>query len=202
MGVINLTGALLVGCSPKIEISQNITSVEVGQSIDYSNILSADKEADINLISEPIDLNKVGSYSLTYSIIYAGKTIEKTCNIDVVDTTAPTLIRNKKSIDYGSEIDLLDKELVSVKDDGDTNPTISVIEGSIDTNISGEYTVVYEVSDCYGNKEINEVIYTVQNKKYTTEELTEYAKTYCDNLISDGHDITYEIDDFGTGICI
>lgn len=187
---------LLSGCYKKIDIIQEITDIEVGSDIDYQTLISSDQEIEIVMKSSTVDNSKVGEYQVTYEISSGKNKVEKSININIIDTTPPVIKKKKTKIEYGSDIDLLDEKYISVSDLGDPDPTLEVVDGAVYTNIPGDHTVKYKASDHYGNVQISDVVYHVKEKEYTLGELVDLAKERADGLIADGCPIKYEEDEF------
>ena len=80
-----------------------------------------------------------------------------------VDTEAPKIVVNNNTIAWMSEPDLLSKDFISIVDNTDSNPTVELMDGSVDTAKDGTYIVKYKVSDEFGNSEIVDITYIVDS---------------------------------------
>lgn len=180
---------------------QKITSVEVGEDVDYNAILSCNN-GKAKLKSGSINNKVVGEYSLVYELTYENNLEEKVIVVVVEDKQAPIIKQLVSSFEYGEEIDLLSSNIIAISDNVDTNPVLEVVEGSIDNKMPGKYNVSYKGVDCYGNA--TEVVYefTVNRKIYTIAELTEYAQNRANEIKKKGVELDVKVDEFGTGITI
>ena len=111
-----------------------------------------------------VDTSKVGAYELTYSAQNGKHTASVTRKVNIVDTKAPeiTLIGDQKvSITKGNSYE--DKG-ANAKDEYDGELTVTV-EGEVDTNTVGDYTLTYKAKDSSGNESSITRTVTVKNKK-------------------------------------
>ena len=127
----------------------NPATVELGTT--YVDAGATTNEGTISIISNNIDTNLVGSYSIVYSATdAAGNTSTATRTVNVVDTTAP-------------EVTLTGAATVTVELGGtytelgatatDASGTVAVvITGTVDTDAVGSYTVIYSSTDASGNE--------------------------------------------------
>lgn len=107
-----------------------------------------------------IDINNVGTYEVTFEIKGKGKTSEEIKQIQVQDTTPPT-VELKKDIFYiGDTINV--EEIVSIKDLSQAEEITyadakAQVDGQFDTSKEGESTVNITVEDKSGNKATQEL---------------------------------------------
>ena len=82
---------------------------------------------------------------------------------------APTIIGlSNKTINIGDDFDPLQDVTANDKEDGDLTDKI-VVEGNVDTNKQGKYTLKYSVSDSKGETTTKNRIITVEEKITTPE---------------------------------
>lgn len=162
----------------------------------------------INNVSKQIKLNNVEKSSidtsqlLTYNIIYSvtdsnGLTTSATRTVIVRDTKSPT-------ITFPTETDLHVSELadfnimnrVSVTDNYDTNPTLTV--NSSIAQIAGKYVVTYSAKDSSGNETIERRVISVNDdysRYYTNIEYLESTGTqYIDTGFIPNQNTGFDID--------
>ncbi|WP_298543369.1 immunoglobulin-like domain-containing protein [uncultured Aquimarina sp.] len=132
---------------------------EIVQGTAYSELgATADDGSMVVINASLVDINTVGSYSVTYNAkdLSCNDAIEVVRTINVVDTTAPVISLtgvNPQIIELGAGY----TELGATTDDG----SMIVIDDSlVDTNTVGSYSVRYNATDTSGNNAI-EVIRTV-----------------------------------------
>ena len=106
------------------------------------------------LASNPVDSNKLGEYTITYNVQdSAGNLAEEVSRIvRVVDTTAPKItIKGEATVELEVGVTFIDQG-VQAEDslEGDISSKVKVL-GAVDTSKSGEYILVYSVSDSSGN---------------------------------------------------
>lgn len=102
-----------------------------------------------------VDITKVGTYTLTYSLsnLKGRNTVEVSRTIKVQDTTAPTItLKGDKTVKIKVGEEYKDPGASAAdKVDGDLTKSVK-IENNVDTGKKGKYTVTYSVSDAAGNK--------------------------------------------------
>ncbi len=100
--------------------------------------------------------------------------------LDEYDTEAPTIEGElDKTVYTGSSISF--KSNITVADNVDESPELSVDSSSVDLNAEGEYTVVYTATDFSGNSTSEEGTITVIKATYTEDEV--YA--LCDEVLAE-----------------
>ncbi|MTH54073.1 DUF5011 domain-containing protein, partial [Bacillus mangrovi] len=119
-----------------------------------------------------VDVNKAGSYTLTYSVTdKSGNAVSAERKVTVIDHIKPAFSGAEDiTIGLNTEFDLLAGVSASDNNDGDLTPAIST-NGSVNTTVEGNYTVTYSVSDRAGNtSEISRII-TVKKIKVSSLEI-------------------------------
>lgn len=112
------------------------------------------------------DLSKLGTYPVTYTANYNGKSKSIDVNIKVVDKTGPEIkLKGGNEIHWRLGKEFKDPGYTAVDDvDGDVTANVAV-EGNVDTNTEGSYTLTYKVKDSSGNETTVERKVTVEQKK-------------------------------------
>lgn len=147
------------------------TTLELGQE-NYIEVLTKEDNVYIkegytySVKDNKIDINKVGSYEITFEIKGKGETIEEIKKIRVQDTTPPTVELKKDTFFIGDSINL--EEIVSIKDLSQAeeirySDAKAQVEGQFETNKEGESTVSITVEDKNGNKATQELKISVTN---------------------------------------
>lgn len=113
-----------------------------------------------------IDINNVGTYDVTFEIKGKGKTSEEIKQIQVQDTTPPTVELKKDNFYVGDSINI--EEIVSIKDLSQAEEITyadakAQVDGQFDTSKEGESTVNITVEDKNGNKATQELKISVKN---------------------------------------
>ncbi len=110
-----------------------------------------------------VDINKAGSYKLTYSVSdVSGNTVTADRTVTVIDNVKPVFSGvSDVTIGLYTEFNVLNGVSASDNNDGDITSKI-LTAGSVDTQKEGEYTVTYTVSDAAGNTGKVTRIITVQ----------------------------------------
>ncbi|WP_299216161.1 immunoglobulin-like domain-containing protein [uncultured Aquimarina sp.] len=138
----------LTGDDPQ-EIERGSTYTELGATVDDGSIIAVDTSS--------LDINTVGSYSVTYNAtdLSCNEAIEVVRTVNVVDTTAPVISltgANPQVIELGAGY----TELGATTDDG----SAVVIDTSVFVDAVGSYSVTYNAIDASGNNAV-EVVRTV-----------------------------------------
>ena len=100
-----------------------------------------------------VDTKKLGDYTITYSAEKWGQSAKETRTIKIIDTAKPTLTlkgEEKITILRGKDYE---EPGFAAKDnyDGDLTKAVT-IDGKVDTEKAGTYTLTYTVSDSSGNQ--------------------------------------------------
>lgn len=123
-------------------------------------------------VSGSVDVNKAGTYSLTYSVTdQSGNTVSISRTITVIDNVKP-VISGATDVVAGLNTTFNPLEGVTVSDNNDGDLTAEMkTTGSVDTSVEGDYFVTYSVSDKAGNTvEIKRKV-TVQKISVSTIEI-------------------------------
>ena len=112
------------------------------------------------------DLSKIGTYPVTYTANYNGKSKSIDVNIKVVDKTGPEIkLKGGNEIHWRLGKEFKDPGFTAVDDvDGDVTANVTV-EGNVDINAEGTYTLTYKAKDSSGNETTVERKVTVEQKK-------------------------------------
>jgi N-acyl-D-amino-acid deacylase len=117
-----------------------------------------DRDGDLTnaiyIDASQVDTSIPGTYSVTYSVTDSdGKTGTATRTVMVEDTTPPVITLLGDDPQVVSAGDNYTESGASATDsvDGDLTSAIAIDSSSVDTQIPGEYTVTYNVSDAAGN---------------------------------------------------
>ena len=162
---------------------------EVSQytTFDYKNGVTASDSIDGDLTSkityeETVDTSKVGEYKVVYSVTNSkGKSISKEIIVKVIENAKPIIEASDKTISLNKEFDSLNGVKASDKEDGDLTSNIKVISNNVNTNVEGEYSVTYEVTDSVLQKVEKTIKVSVVVKTITMKEdglfYLDYLKT-------------------------
>ena len=123
-----------------------------------------DISADIIIDTSTLDVNNVGTYTVTYNVTNAVgvSAIPVTRTIHIVDTTSPTLTLIGPSI-LNIGICSVYTELEALAEDpcfGDISANLVIDNSTVNTNVLGTYVVTYNLTDDNGNTTA-EIIRTV-----------------------------------------
>lgn len=99
-----------------------------------------------------VDTSKVGTYEITYAAKYRGVEGKKTRKVTVRDSQPPAI-----TVDGGEQITLPYglpwQDSYSATDNADGDLTAKVqVDGQVNVNAAGSYTLRYQVSDSSGNQ--------------------------------------------------
>ena len=124
-----------------------------------------DGELEVKVIDNKVNKDELGTYQVTYQATDSyNQSVTKTINVTVVANQLPTINATDKTIYLNEEYDELDGIKAIDPEDGDITNKLKVVETTVDTTKVGEYKVVYEVTDNYGDKVTKEIKVTVVEK--------------------------------------
>ena len=129
-----------------------------------ANIYNKSHINDVSVNSN-ININKLGTYEITYSLKYLNysKTLKRI--VTVIDDEAPTLEVNCNDEQYLVIKDNFKKCEVKAEDNYDNNLTEKIIvDSNLDNNKVGDYTIKYTVTDSSNNSSSKEIKVHVRNK--------------------------------------
>lgn len=141
--------------APKLTAKANLVFF-AGDAITAEAVVDvADATAcELKLDARGQDLSTVGEYSVSVSATDLGgnkASCDATLTIRNPDTKAPVISGTKNvSVKLGDTFD--SRAGVTVTDDYDKEPLLTVDEGTLDTKKAGKYTVTYVATDKSGNK--------------------------------------------------
>ena len=132
----------------------NEIEVPVGGEIDYASLVKvSDKTGEAPALSvdfSAVDLQTPGRYEVIYAATdLEGNTTRYTLTVIVKDVTPPVISGSNFAILAGSSVSY--KKQVTVEDDCDPDPTISVDNSAVDLDTPGTYPVIYTATDASGN---------------------------------------------------
>ena len=186
---------LLSRCSVDYEITQHISEIEAGAPIDYSALITSEEGVVITMKHTSVEKTKTGEYQITYELAKNNRVQEKIISITIVDTTAPEIRIGNQELEYGTSFDPLDEQYATASDITDPAPQLTVVGGEVDTSKAGEYTLTYEAKDQSGNTSTLDALFTVNQKKYTIDELVAYTRQQIERLNTDEIPIDYIFDE-------
>ncbi len=145
---------LLTACTPKGEVNleHGVDTVEVFGTHELMGCVVTIEEVDyqMEIVLNTIDLDTIGEYVVEYSLEKENRDYVCQRVVFVVDQTSPiltllpgrnTIYQNETWIDGG----------VEVVDNYDQDPTVEMIENTIDISTPGTYQVTYQATDHSGN---------------------------------------------------
>ena len=152
--------------------------INFGQEFNPLTGISASDNSDGDItstiqVSGSVDVNKAGTYSLTYSVTdQSGNVVSTTRTVIVIDNIKP-VISGATDVIVGLNTTFNPLEGVTVSDNNDGDLTDEIkTTGSVDTSVEGDYFVTYSVSDKSGNSiEIKRKV-TVQKISVSALEIT------------------------------
>ncbi len=199
-----------------------ITKEQWLNELRMDEIVANDKEdgdltSQIKIISDPVILNRVGTYTVVYQVTDSvQQTVNKSAIVTICYNNPPEIEAENRIYrlgeinqdDWKSKLRIQDVNASDVED-GDITSQIKIKLDEVDTSKAGTYRVIYEVTDAFGKKveklisvEIrydNKPIITADNlifheNEYTDKEVLELLKTNATaNDVEDGN-LTDEIE--------
>ena len=137
-------------------------------------VTAEDKEdgeiKDIEVVTNEVKENETGEYEVTYKVVDSFKNeTKKTITVTVVENQKPVINAKDKTIYLNEEFDPLEDVTAIDPEDGKIKD-IEVIENNVKTEEIGEYKVIYQVEDSFGNVVTKEITVTVEEKKLEERE--------------------------------
>ena len=137
-------------------------------------VTAEDKEdgeiKDIEVVTNNVKENETGEYEVTYKVVDSfNNETKKTITVTVVENQKPVINAEDKTIYLNEEFDPLEDVTAIDPEDGKIKD-IEVIENNVKTEEIGEYKVIYQVEDSFGNVVTKEITVTVEEKKLEERE--------------------------------
>lgn len=137
-------------------------------------VTAEDKEdgeiKDIEVVTNDVKENETGEYEVTYKVVDSfNNETKKTITVTVVENQKPVINAEDKTIYLNEEFDPLKDVTAEDPEDGKLK-NIEVIENNVKTEEIGEYKVIYQVEDSFGNVVTKEITVTVEEKKLEERE--------------------------------
>ena len=137
-------------------------------------VTAEDKEdgeiKEIEVVTNEVKENKTGEYEVTYKVVDSfNNETKKTITVTVVENQKPVINALDKTIYLNEEFDPLEDVTAIDPEDGKIKD-IEVIENNVKTEEIGEYKVIYQVEDSFGNVVTKEITVTVEEKKLEERE--------------------------------
>lgn len=137
-------------------------------------VTAEDKEdgkiKDIEVVTNDVKENETGEYEVTYKVVDSfNNETKKTITVTVVENQKPVINAKDKTIYLNEEFDPLEDVTAIDPEDGNIKD-IEVIENNVKTEEIGEYKVIYQVEDSFGNVVTKEITVTVEEKKLEERE--------------------------------
>ena len=154
--------------APVIEGVKNHT-LKVGDSFDpKAGVTVTDEDKNIELVVESnVNTNIPGVYKVIYKATDSGnKTtiVESSVVVNPKMTTLnkiPVINAQDRIVQLGEKFDPLEGVTATDEEDGDLTKSIKVIKNDVNTDVAGDYTVVFSVTDKQGATAIHEMLVVV-----------------------------------------
>ncbi|WP_302739681.1 immunoglobulin-like domain-containing protein [uncultured Clostridium sp.] len=154
--------------APVIEGVKNHT-LKVGDSFDpKAGVTVTDEDENIELVVESnVNTNIPGVYKVIYKATDSGnKTtiVESSVVVNPKMTTLnkiPVINAQDRIVQLGEKFDPLEGVTATDEEDKDLTKSIKVIRNDVNTNVAGDYTVVFSVTDSQGATAIHEMLVVV-----------------------------------------
>ncbi len=150
---------------PQIIIDDEII-IEQNEEFDLNTYLEViDENATVEdaEVSGYVDTNEIGTYSLTIKVTDEfGLKAEKNITVEVVNANiAPVIAAEDSLIHQNTEFDPLIGVSANDEEDGDITSSIYLVENNVNTEVPGQYSIIYGVKDSKGLEATLEVFVTV-----------------------------------------
>ena len=134
------------------------------------------------------DVSKAGETTAVVTLLDLGNnTTDITVKIKVISDEEAPVIEGAKDlfVEVGDTVSY--RKDITVTDNEDTNPTLTIDNSQVDLSTPGEYKVIYTATDVSGNSSSVEIKITVEEKgpKKDREEVYALARKVLDKIIDD-----------------
>lgn len=190
-----LQAALTVFVDSEAPVLSGVTELRsyMGTEPDYLTGVTATDNMDpaptITVDDSGADLNTPGTYTVTYiARDEAGNESTQEATLTVTDDNTPPVISCPGSMTVYQGGTVSYRSGVTVTDDKDPNPTLSIDSAGVDVSTIGSYTVAYTATDASGNVSIVEVTVNVVEAPvgYASEDvINEMADKLIAKIITD-----------------
>ena len=182
----------------------NATDLTITQGTKFNpleKVTAEDKEEgeikEIEVVKNEVNEKEIGNYEVTYKAVdsYKNET-EKTITVTVVENQVPIINATDQTIYLEEEFNPLEGVTAIDPEDGEIK-NIEVIENTVKTSEVGEYKVIYQVKDTFGNVVTKEIKVTVAEKVLEEKEgnfYFDYLKVVNDKLQIKGYHAIKGID--------
>lgn len=170
-------------------ITASDKTIKVGEVFNpLAGVTATDAEdgditAKIEVVENMVDINSIGKYSVTLEVVdSAGLKSSKSINVKVDKAAvevnkAPKISASNKVIKSESKFNPYSGVTATDYEDGDITDKVKVIYNNLNTNVTGLYRIIYEVTDSGGYK-VTKTIYVNVIPKSNTRPII-----YVDNII-------------------
>ncbi len=148
-------------------------SIHIGENFNPYNFATAsdnedgDLTASIQVISNNVNPDKEGTYTVTYMVTDSvGKSSESSISIEVVND-APILHVVDNQLSVGDVFNPMEGVSAYDTEDGDVTSRVDVIGNNVDNQNPGTYEVTYKVTDSFGKSSTETIQVQVVNDKPT-----------------------------------
>lgn len=161
----------LGGCSKSLDerVTQKQDKIEIGTQTNLTELFECEDGVNIGIKNAgSFSVDKVGSYSVDFTITDGNEQVDKSFIFIVKDEKAPEITIKDKVVLY--EKDKFDpQKYASVVDNSKEDIKLEIAENNVDVNKAGEYQVKYQAKDSSGNKSEKDMKVTVK-KVYSFSE--------------------------------
>ncbi|MFY0654709.1 MAG: DUF5011 domain-containing protein [Cyclobacteriaceae bacterium] len=155
--------AIIVDVTPPVitlignaTINLNVGASYTDQGATAVDDIDSDVTANIVVVGvDQVDINTVGTYTITYNVSDAAgnAAVQVTRTVNVVDTTPPVITLTGNATINKTVGETYTDQGATATDDIDGNITANIVVGGdqVDINTVGAYVITYNVSDAAGN---------------------------------------------------
>lgn len=184
----------LVACGEP-EIIQNSDALEINSDYDLISMCTVKEGYEASIKEDNIDISKIGTYDVVFSITKNNKTKEKAFKFTVSDSIAPTVEASDAKVKLNaSDYDL--SEFIIVSDNSKETIVPEFDYSKLDVSKAGTYNVPYTVKDSSGNENKGELSVEVQAYRttYTLAEMNKKIQELIDEKYSEV--FSYDVDKY------
>lgn len=144
----------------QVEIFALNRTIKVGDNFDPKEGVrvtagdGTDLTDKLTVVENTVNVNRPGTYTVTYSVEHEDTIITKTIIVEVeaVEVVGkPTITAPDKIYKVGEKFNALEGVVATDANGVDITDSIEIVQDTVDTSVKGNYIVVYSVTDSSGN---------------------------------------------------
>ena len=124
----------------------------------------------LEVVSNNVNINKIGDYTITYSVTNDDEiTATRERTVHVRENAEPVITGENVTVYVDDQINLIDYIRATDREDGNLINSVTT-SGTVNTAVVGDYNVTYSVSDSYGHSVSKTIKFSVVEKNFINKD--------------------------------